>query len=295
MAADPSLEPRNDALAPMPPGPLSWLRRGPLEVALAPQAGGRIAQIRFAGVDWLVGPDDVAPATIAWGCYPMVPWAGRVRGGRFDLDGRAYALPVNFGGHAIHGIGFSRPWRIDTLEADSAALSLALPHDDYWPFGGTTTQSVRLLEDRLHLELAVQAGDRAMPAVLGWHPWFRKPDRLTFAPAAMYPRDAEGIATLPRVSPVAGPWDDCFVAAGEIALARGDQRVRLQADTDHWVVYDAAAHATCVEPQTGPPDAFTLAPHVLQPGQHLRLAFELAWCADDECVAARSKADHAVS
>ncbi len=291
MVADALRAAWNDALAPMPAGALHWLRAGRLEVALAPEAGGRIAQIRYDDMDWLVGPDDVPPATIAWGCYPMVPWAGRVRGGRFGLEGRAYALPVNFGGHAIHGIGFSRPWRIDALEADSAALSPALPHDDYWPFGGTTTQSVRLLEDRLQLELDVQAGDRAMPVVLGWHPWFRKPDRLTFSPAAMYPRDAEGIATLPRVSPVPGPWDDCFVAGGEIALARAGQRVRLQADTDHWVVYDAAAHATCVEPQTGPPDAFTLAPRVLQPGQRLRLAFELAWSSDDES----QEDDHAVS
>lgn len=261
----------------MPAGPLHWLRAGRLEVALAPEAGGRIAQIRHDGMDWLIGPDDGWPATIAWGCYPMVPWVGRIRAGRFDLDGRTHALPVNFGGHAIHGIGFSRPWRIETLETDHATLSLALPRDGYWPFGGTTTQSIRVEDHRLQLQLAVQADDQAMPAVLGWHPWFRKPDRLIFAPTAMYPRDSEGIATLPRVAPVPGPWDDCFVAEGEIALARDGQRLDLRADTDHWVVYDAAAHTTCVEPQTGPPDAFSLAPRVLQPGQQHRLSFELAW------------------
>lgn len=261
----------------MPAGPLHWLRAGRLEVALAPEAGGRIAQIRHDGMDWLIGSDDGWPATIAWGCYPMVPWVGRIRAGRFDLDGRTHALPVNFGGHAIHGIGFSRPWRIETLETDHATLSLALPRDGYWPFGGSTTQSIRVEDHRLQLQLAVQADDQAMPAVLGWHPWFRKPDRLIFAPTAMYPRDSEGIATLPRVAPVPGPWDDCFVAEGEIALAREGQRLDLRADTDHWVVYDAAAHTTCVEPQTGPPDAFSLAPRVLQPGQQHRLSFELAW------------------
>jgi len=281
MAAE-LLSPRDDALAPMPPGPLHWLRAGRLEVALAPEAGGRIAQIRYDGMDWLIGPDDGVPATIAWGCYPMVPWAGRVRGGRFDFDGSPHALPVNFGGHAIHGVGFSRPWRIATLDADSATLSLALPRNAYWPFGGAATQSVRLLGDRLHLELAVQAGDQAMPVVLGWHPWFRKPARLEFTPTAMYPRDGQGIATLPCVASVPGPWDDCFIAGGEIALTRAGQRLRLMADTDHWVVYDAAAHATCVEPQTGPPDAFTLAPRVLQPGQRLSLSFGLAWHAVDE-------------
>lgn len=269
--------PIGDALAPMPAGPLHWLRAGRLELALAPAAGGRIAQLRFDGMDWLVGADEGGPATIAWGCYPMVPWAGRVRGGQFDFDGRTCALPLNFGAHAIHGVGFSRPWQLDALGADHAALSLTLPGDAYWPFGGTATQSVRLQGNTLRLDLSVQAGEQAMPAVLGWHPWFRKPDRLVFTPDAMYPRDAEGIATLPRVEPVPRPWDDCFVAGGEIALMRSGQRLRLHADTDHWVVYDGTAHATCVEPQTGPPDAFNLAPRRLSPGQRLDLAFELEW------------------
>lgn len=277
MAADPSHQPWNDALAPMPPGPLLRLRRGGLEVALAPEAGGRIAQIRFAGVDWLVGPEDGWPATIAWGCYPMVPWAGRVRGGSFDFDGHAYRLPVNFGAHAIHGVGFSRPWRIAGLDPRCVALSLALGRDRYWPFGGTAHLSVSLDDDALRLVLSVQAADQAMPVVLGWHPWFRKPDRLLFAPRAMYPRDEAGIATLPHVPPVPGPWDDCFLASGEIALEREGQRLRLHADAEHWVVYDGAAHATCVEPQTGPPDAFNLQPRILAPGERLDLMFDLAW------------------
>lgn len=276
MAADPP-SPRDDALAPLRAGPLQWLRRERLQVALAPDAGGRVAQIRFDGTEWLVGPDDGWPATIAWGCYPMVPWAGRLRAGRFAFGGAAHRLPVNFGGHAIHGVGFSRPWQVDVLEADSAHLSLMLPQDGYWPFGGTATQALRVEGDRLLLELAVRAGTRAMPVALGWHPWFRKPDRLVFSPDAMYPRDADGIATLPRTPPSAGPWDDCFVASGDIALQRGDQLLRLKADTDHWVVYDGAAHSTCVEPQTGPPDAFTLAPRVLSPGERASLSFELAW------------------
>lgn len=273
--------PKDDAQAPMPAGRLHWLRAGRLEVALAPEAGGRIAQLRYDGVDWLVGPDEVGQATIAWGCYPMVPWAGRIRQGRFRFDGRRFGLPVNFGGHAIHGVGFSRPWRIDSVGADSATLTLALPEDGYWPFGGVATQAIHVRSNRLELLLAVQAGDQAMPAVLGWHPWFRKPEQLLFAPRAMYPRDGEGIATLPCGSPSSGPWDDCFINQGDVTLVSAGQRLRLRADTDHWVVYDGAPHATCVEPQTGPPDGFTLAPNRLEPGQRLQLRFELEWEGDD--------------
>jgi aldose 1-epimerase len=159
-------------------------------------------------------------------------------------------------------------------------LSLELPEDRYWPFGGTATQAIQMRSDGLDLHLAVQAGDQPMPSVLGWHPWFRKPDRLLFAPKAMYPRDGEGIATLPCVRPAPGPWDDCFVSPVDVVLVSAGQRLRMRADTEHWVVYDGAAHATCVEPQTGPPDGFTLAPNHLQPGQRLALTFELTWQID---------------
>lgn len=269
--------PVDDARAPMPAGPLHWLRSGELEVALAPQAGGRIAQLRYAGEDWLVGPEDGWPATIAWGCYPMVPWAGRIRRGRFNFEGVPYVLPINFEEHAIHGVGFSRPWQIERLEVDAATLSLALPDDDYWPFGGLAKQLIEVLPDRVRLQLDIQAGGLAMPAVLGWHPWFRKPDRLEFGPDAMYPRDEEGIAVMPPKAPRPGPWDDCFISPRDVVLERGRQRLTLRSNAEHWVVYDGAAHATCVEPQTGPPDGFTLTPNRLGPGQRLSLTFEMIY------------------
>lgn len=269
--------PIDDAQAPLRAGRLHWLRSGKLEVALAPEAGGRIAQMRYDGVDWLVSEEEGGAAAIAWGCYPMVPWAGRIRRGRFQFDDMPYELPINFGEHAIHGVGFTRPWQVDRLEADTATLSLALPEEAYWPFGGTATQTIQLSADRLELHLAVQAGRHPMPAVLGWHPWFRKPEQLLFAPEAMYPQDGEGIATVPCVVPTPGPWDDCFINHAEVTLVSAGQRLRLQANTDHWVVYDAAAHATCVEPQSGPPDAFTLLPSRLEPGETLELTFSLTW------------------
>lgn len=275
--------PKDDAQAPLPAGRLHWLRAGRLEVALAPDAGGRIAHLRYDGVEWLVDEQEGGAAAIAWGCYPMVPWAGRIRQGRFTFDGRVFELPANLGAHAIHGVGFSRPWRIERLAADTATLSLALPEDEYWPFGGIATQTIHLLPDRLELHLAVQAGDQAMPAVLGWHPWFRKPERVLFSPSAMYPRDGEGIAMLPCVSPAPGPWDDCFIHQAGVTLVSAGQRLRLRADTDHWVVYDGTPYATCVEPQTGPPDGFTLAPNRLEPGQRLDLHFALGWESEETC------------
>lgn len=267
---------RFNAMAPIAVGPIVRLAAGDLEAELAPQAGGRIAQIRVDGIEQLIGLERGLEA-IQWGCYPMLPWAGRIREGRFAFEGRQYQLPINMPPHALHGIAYALPWQVDASSDDSAELSLALPQDAHWPFGGIARQRIALRGRQLQLHLSVQADELAMPATIGWHPWFRKPDRLIFAAPQYYPRDAQGMATLPLAPPPLHPWDDCFLAPEEVVLLRGEQRVQLTSDQQHWVVYDAPSHATCVEPQTGPPDAYNLAPHVLAPHETLSMVFAMDW------------------
>ncbi len=105
-----------------------------------------------------------AAAAIAW-AYPMVPWAGRIRHGTLTA-GRIGCRSAN--GHAIHGLGFSRPWQIDRLDAAAARLSLALRATATGAGHGHAGPAAYALQMRL----SVQAGEQAMPAVLGWHPWF---------------------------------------------------------------------------------------------------------------------------
>lgn len=264
------------ALTALPPGELVRLRRGDWEVAVSPSAGGRIAQITVAGFHWLVGPDEGHAGAISWGAYPMLPWAGRIRHGRFAFEGRSYQLPVNLGPHAIHGTGFDQPWQV--LEQSDATLRLGLSLDDdgRWPFGGQAEHAVELQADRLRLRLRVTAGERAMPRpVVGWHPWFRKLAYSDFAPSAYYPRDAEGIATLP-LAPPPGPLDDCYLNDQPVRIEREGRRLELRSDCHHWVHYDEPEHATCLEPQSGPPDCFNLhAGDTLLPGESVEAWFEL--------------------
>lgn len=265
--------------SPLAPGPLTTLAAEGIELDIAAAAGGRIAQVRCDGVDQLLafGAHD-ATAAIAWGCYPMVPWCGRIRDGRFAFAGDHHQLPANLGAHAIHGVGFLLPWRVTGQGERHVALELALPRDHRWPFGGIARQRFELAGRRLELSLSVTAGDRAMPVSLGWHPWFLKPDRLEFAPEAMYPRDAAGIALAPPGPVRTGPWDDCFVNRREVVLHRAGQRLRIRSDCTDWVVYDGSDAATCVEPQTAPPDAFNLQPAArLRAGETLDARCVLSW------------------
>ncbi len=272
-------EPLDAALRPLAPGELLAIGNGKPEVRIAPAAGGRIAQMSFDGVDWLCGWSEDNAAAIAWGCYPMVPWAGRIRRAQFRFDGRDYQLPANLGAHAIHGTGFTQRWQVASQSPAEVELSLQLPRDGNWPFGGSARQRLVVTDGTLRMELSLTADQHAMPRpVLGWHPWFRKPDRFDFTPGRCYPRDAEGIATRPLASAPPGPWDDCFINERGVILHRAGQALRLTSDCDHWTVFDQRAHATCVEPQSGPPDAFNLDPgQRLEPGETIAVWFLLEW------------------
>ncbi|MDJ0770668.1 MAG: hypothetical protein QNJ12_17880 [Ilumatobacter sp.] len=265
--------PDHDRTDPSQPGAIT-IGGDRLNATIAPDAGGRVAQITAAGAPLLIGRDDLPPGElepIAWGAYPMVPWAGRIRRGRFTFEGRSYQLPINRGDHAIHGVGFTSRWTVHDRAAHAVTLTLDLPTDETWPFGGRAEQRIEIADDRLGVMLAATAGPVAMPISLGWHPWFRKPDRLDFRPSAMYRRDDDGITVDELVEVPAPPWDDCFVNRRAVRADIGDVTVEVSSDVTDWVVY-TTDRATCIEPQTAPPDAFTIRPRTLTPGATLQLA-----------------------
>ncbi|MEM9747976.1 MAG: aldose epimerase [Actinomycetota bacterium] len=270
-------------------------RRAIVEIDL--DAGGRIAQISVGDVDLLIEPPPDRPAwSSGWGSFPMAPWAGRLRDGRFRLGDRTIELERNHrdggstgGGpvhppipvgeldplsdpgrsHAIHGTVFTRPWTVESVDIDDptravAELSCSLDGSLGWDLGGIARQRIAVHPDRVDMTLSVELGDTSptpLPVVIGWHPWFVTPDRLEWSPRAMYEQDDAGLPTGGLVEPPAGPWDDCFITTEPARLVYDRETapiVTVTSDCDHLVVFDRLAHATCVEPQSGPPDAVNL-------------------------------------
>jgi aldose 1-epimerase len=249
---------------------------GAARVRVDAEAGGRVASLRVEDLELLV-PKGADP--LRWGLYPMAPFAGRVRRGRFRFAGIERTLATNLPPHAIHGTVFTRPWRDDGGGRFSIDLGAG------WPFAGRALQEVSLAPDALSLRLEVHSDGEAFPASLGWHPWF--PRRLARGEAvalriparAMYVRDAEGIPSGATVAPPPGPWDDCFTefsAPPEVHWP-GALRLCIESSADHFVVYDEPEHAVCVEPQTGPPDALNGAPFIVEPGRPLVATTRLSW------------------
>src|SRR5262249_2013860 len=253
-------------------------------VTVLPAEGARIGSLIVAGHELLVtqGPD-----RMRWGSYPMVPYAGRIRNGRFAFRGRAHQLPLGMPPHAIHGVVYDRPWQVADARpwevGEGGTRRSAL--DARWRYGGRVTRRGALDGDALRQELTLEAFE-PMPGAVGWHPWFRRslgpgePDvNLTFAADEMLVRDGDGIPTDVRVPPPAGPWDDIFSGVGADPELEWPGRIRLTLSSTcaWWTVFTEPEHAVCVEPQSDPPDAVNATPFVVEPGSPLRHTMTWRW------------------
>ncbi|QYX78479.1 aldose epimerase family protein [Streptomyces akebiae] len=254
------------------------LAAGDAEVVLAPANGGRVAGLRVGGVELLRQGE-------RFGCFPMVPWCGRIRDGRFLSGGSVQQMPLNAPPNAIHGTTREGAWRVARHDATEAVLTYDLV--DPWPYPGRVTQVFTLAPDALTLTMSVETYDSSFPAQVGWHPWFNRTlgdggedVRIDFHPAWQEERGADHLPTGNRVDPRPGPWDDCFGMPDgvDVTLTWPDRLELKVTSREEWVVvYDEQAEAVCVEPQTGPPNGLNTHPRLVTPIDPLEAATTWTW------------------
>ena len=234
---------------------------GDVKTSVYPECGARIGSLSAFGDELLI-PGNAHDDPLTWGCYPMVPYAGRVRGAILEFAGEQFPLRQNMSPHSIHGTVFDQTWR--TLDVTSYSALLEIELGDNWPFIGRVQHHVQVTNHSLELQLTVFAVD-PMPVQVGWHPWFIKPHATSLKFGAMYERDSSGIATSRRVAQPNTSVDDCLCDPEEpLTIDIGSVHVALASDCSHWVMYDIPSHATCIEPQSGLPNGVNDDPFILQ-------------------------------
>jgi len=258
------------------------LSSGNVEVDVDVEYGSRLSSVRFGETELLVQRTN--GDSFSWGCYPMAPWAGRMRNGIFEHQGSCVQLPINSPPHAIHGLVHDTAWQVVLTAPTSATLRVEL--DQRWPFAGWVEHRISVDSTSVNLQLTVHATEHndeiiSMPAQVGWHPWFVRPVQLEAEFKTMYVRDSNGIAGAQRAlqqhDVMHRPLDDCFSDAVTAPLLKYDNGlvVRLESDCSHWVVYNEPLHAICVEPQSGPPNGLNSEPLVVSPNHPLTRYFRL--------------------
>ena len=189
------------------------LRTGRLGVDLAPSAGGSIARFTVDGSDVL---RPMTPEAVASGkgnnasAFPLVPYSNRIANGRLVFAGEEIALALNWPGlrHPMHGDGWAQGWEVVRHDAHSAELAYAHDGRSGWPFRYRAHQTFRLETERLVLIMAIDnLEQKAVPAGLGLHPYFRRDaeTELTCRAQAVWLNDAEVLSTV-RVA-VPAKWD----------------------------------------------------------------------------------------
>jgi aldose 1-epimerase len=219
--------------------------------------------------------------------FPLLPYANRIGQARFRWAGRVYQLRRNMPGHphALHGVGWARPWTIAALAED--AITLRLRHQPSgeaaldWPFAFEAEERIALAPEGLEISLHLRNTDRdATPAGIGLHPYFPRAGgaSLRFAADGVWQTDS---TNLPRAHTAVPPeWDhragraigsvaldNCFTGwPGTATIGWGERRLAIEADAvfDHLQVYTPPHQAFfAVEPVSHAPDAIN---HPDRPG-----------------------------
>ncbi len=276
------------------------LQAGALVCEIEPRLGGCIAGLWLGGVPVLRSTPaaQLASARQA-GSYALVPFSNRAAHATLLWQGTQHPQVRSSGAepHAIHGVGWQRPWEILDSDGDFALLAYEHRPDSAWPFAFDSSQTLRLRGDTLELTLSLtNQSAQAMPAGLGWHPLFvkRAHSRISFEATGRWEMAADKLPCERR--PVRGldascaflDVDHCFDGwSGTVQLRDELLHTRITSGLSRLVVFtDDARDFVAIEPVShvnnaaslvdAGADAAQLGLAILQPGESISAQMSIA-------------------
>lgn len=221
-----------------------------MRCSIVPSLGGCIAGLWLNGLPVLRATPLAALSTARQsGSYPLVPFSNRIGHASLQWQGTSHPLLRNNGDepHAIHGVGWQRPWAVLEQSATHAMLSFEHAPDAAWPFAFDASQVFQLGPGTLSLTLGItNQSSQPAPVGLGWHPYFvkRPGSRLRFVATGRWDMGADKLPT--QHHPATGldvdcatlDVDHCFDGwQGQVLLQDEVLRTRVSANLTRLVVY----------------------------------------------------------
>lgn len=276
------------------------LRDGDLRCDVRPDLGACIAGLWLGDVPVLRStPGDDLHTVRLSGSFPLVPFSNRIGHATLRWQGTGHPLVQNVATepHAIHGVGWMRPWEV--LEHNERFVMLAHEHraDAAWPFAYDASQTLQLRDGALDLTLSITNQSRqAAPVGLGWHPYFvkRPGSHVAFTATGRWEMGPDKLPTERRPSPgldtdcATLDVDHCFDGwTGEVRLSDEALRVQVSANLSRLVVFtNATRDFVAIEPvshvnnavnlQAQGVAADTLGLRVLAPGETFNAQMRIA-------------------
>jgi aldose 1-epimerase len=248
------------------------LSAGTLEAILLPEIGGSVARFDIRKADERISIFRPAPKhcrnVLQMGCFPIVPFANRIRGSSFAFRGRTITLSPNMPSEAfaLHGQGWLAPWVVRIAEAGRAVLEFEHRPGE-WPWHYRAQQSFDLDPGVLEIGLSCRNLSRDdMPCGLGLHPYFPcSPKTVLDAYATGVWTIDEAILPVNRIAPQ-GRYDlaqtlicgrnldngyDEWDGKATLFWPEHNMRAGIQAQTTRLQIYaPAEGHVVVVEPVT---------------------------------------------
>jgi galactose mutarotase-like enzyme len=259
---------------------------GGLEATFVPEVGMLGASLRYRGEELLDLSGGVARYEQGnqTGLPLLAPWANRLSGWRYEIDGvvvdlEGLELGTDPNGLPIHGtMTAQRGWEV--LRSSASALQARFEYGARadllaaFPFPHDLIVDAAIDAGALRVSTTVvPRGDRAVPVCFGWHPYLRlpgppRPEWRLVLPACEHleldPRSlptGASTAQPAEAEPVGDRTFDDLYALGDdhvLAIEGGDVRVAVDYEAGYpfaQVFAPPDAGFVCLEPMTAPTNA----------------------------------------
>jgi aldose 1-epimerase len=154
------------------------LTAGNLRLELSPSFGGAISAFEWTSANGarpiLRKCHSPLEKVLDAGCFPLVPYVNRIRGGCFSFRGRTVRLEPNMPGDPspLHGQGWLNPWTVEEQSGSSASLTYRHESGE-WPWSYEARQDFSLDDGGFSARLTCRnSSTDPMPCGLGEHPYF---------------------------------------------------------------------------------------------------------------------------
>ncbi len=276
------------------------LRCNDLRCDIKPDLGGCIAGLWLGGIPVLRStPSEDLHSVRQAGSYPLVPFSNRVGQATLQWQGTDHPLVKNWAPdpHAIHGVGWERPWTVLDANDTFALLSYEHKADASWPFDFDSSQAFKLEAHALELSLSItNQSATSVPVGLGFHPFFvkRADSQVQFDATGRWEMGGDKLPThLATSTGLNTPCatldvDHCFDGwSGTVQLRDGVLNMRVLSSLSRLVVYSTPeTDSIAIEPVSHVNDAVSrmaqlgasahdLGVCTLQPGQTFSCAMRI--------------------
>jgi aldose 1-epimerase len=262
-----------------------------LRCVVRPSLGGALLALNYLGKPVLRDVDTASISSARQaGSFALLPFSNRVGYSTLHWMGTTYKL-IQAGAdlHAIHGVGWQRPWRVLEQAQDFLLINYVHHADLAWPFDFDASQSFKIVDNQLHQTLSLtNLSERVAPVGLGWHPYFvKRPDtQIAFKATSRWEMGEDQLPLDPSPSNGLNQRcegllvDHCFEGwGGDLELRDQAFELRITSGLNYLVVYTKPEmDSIAVEPVSHVNNAVNMAHtrglslselgiSVLQPGQ----------------------------